>query len=179
MAAAPPSPIPRFRAGADPMFRAYPTGLCVAVALVGCFLAACGKGDDAVNGDFTIVATFHSGGFTDSRFPWETTITSDGTAVREIREDQRSPIRKTRVLDVAELQGLKAVVINADFFTIRPRIIAPITDASALSVTVTTRGRTHSVTVSGLGEVEKEPQVQWFLLVWSAILKVVPSPNGD
>jgi hypothetical protein len=156
------------------MIRASPTWLCAAVAFAACFLPACGKDDD-----FKIVASFHPGGFTDSRFPWETTITSDGTAVREIHEGQRVLSRKTRILDVADIQGLKAAVTKADFFTIRPQIIAPITDASALSVTVTTQGRTYSVTVSGLGEVKNEPEVQRFLLVWSAILKVVTSPNVD
>ena len=160
------------------MFRANPIWFYEVVTSVGFFLTGCGRVNDAVQNDFKVVASFRPGGFTDSRRLWETTITPDGRAVQEILEYREDPIRITRTLSTTDLKSLDVSVTKADFFTIRHRIAASITDAASLNIAVTHKGRTHSVSVSRFSEIENDPEVRRFLLVWFAILKVVPSPDG-
>jgi hypothetical protein len=150
--------------------------LAAAVALV--------RGEEpkaaTVPDDFKLVALFGPG-YSDL-LPWKTTITADGKVLQNVYGGRRGGKESKNEAaltkdDVAKLAGL---VEKADFFKLKPRYAAKVTDQATLTLEVTANKQTHKVAVYGQTRIqgkEDRDAVDRFLSVWGEVLRKVPAPN--
>jgi hypothetical protein len=141
------------------------------------FLFACRQtttqdGNGPIASEFKIVAHYYPGY---SKWePWEYTITRDGTVVNSCDTRATEP-----TLSEIDVRDLVTKINEADFFGLREKFSASVTDNPTLVLTITQNKRTHKVSVYAPGHLIGDKEVNRFLLIWSEILRRVPSPNPD
>ena len=135
----------------------------------------------AIPDDFKIVARC-APGYSDW-LSWKTTITADGKVVQAIgvRGGGEPRIVEAKLMkdDVTKLVGLTQ---KADFFKLKDRYAAKVTDQATLYLEITTDKKTHTVAVYAHRAIQgKEDQdaVDRFLGIWAEVLRKVPSPNKE
>ncbi len=134
----------------------------------------------AVPEDFKIVARFGPG-YSDW-LPWETTVTTDGKAVLDVRRGRSGgePVQKESTLKKEDVAALFTKVKEAEFFKLKEQYKGKVTDQATLILEITADKKTHKVSLYGqrfLKEKEDQDAADRFLGVWSEVLKKVPAPN--
>jgi len=130
--------------------------------------------------DFKIVALYGPG-FSDW-LSWKYIITADGNVAQEIGPGRFTNKRseKQTKLSKDDIAILFTKVKEADFFKLKARYVANVTDNEDLVLEVTMNKKTYQVSVYGyefLKEKEDQAAVDRFLSIWSAVIRKVPAPN--
>jgi hypothetical protein len=113
------------------------------------------------------------------------TISADGKALQQTypsgrgKDTTNEKAEKTSTLTTAQLQELVAVVRTSHFFKLKRRYSYPVTDNPTLALRVTMDGSSQEVKVYAPHYLKDDAEVQRFMKIWNAVLRHVPSPNGE